>query len=105
MQQVRERSTAYLTVTCRDKTGQAQAPSALTYRIDDVFSAQAILPVTTVGTPSSTVELTLQPAHNRILDPARAVERRRVTVTATYGADDQVCDEYEYEVVNLGGVE
>lgn len=104
MQQVNERSTAYLTVTTRDKTGAAQSPSTLEYRIDDVFSGASILGNTAVNAPGSPVELTLQPAHNRILDAGRAVERRRVTITATYGLEDQVCAEYVYEVVNLGGV-
>jgi hypothetical protein len=104
MQQVNERSTAYLTVTPKDKAGTAQAPTSLTWRIDDVFTSQEILADTVVSGPGSTVELTLKPEHNRILTAGSTAERRRVTVTAVYGIDDQVCGEYVYEVVNLNAV-
>lgn len=104
MERVNERSTAYLTVTPKDKTGAAQAPTALTWRIDDVFSGQEILDDTDVAGPGSTVELTLKPEYNRMLDAANRVERRRVTVTAEFGVDDQVCNEYIYEVVNLAAI-
>lgn len=103
MQRVNERSTAYLTVTPKDKNGEAQAPTTLMYRIDDVLSGTEILTDTSVA-PGSTVEITLTPAQNRILSAANSVERRRVTVTATYSASDQVCSEYVYEVVNLAAV-
>ena len=103
MQQVNERSTAYLTVTPKDKTGTAQAPTALTYRVDDVLTGTEILPDTSVA-PGATVEITLTPEQNRILSGAHAVERRRVTVTAAFGAADQVCSEYVYEVVNLAKI-
>lgn len=104
MQQVNERSTAYLTVTPKDKAGVAQAPTSLTWRIDDVFTGQEILDDTAVSGPGSTVELTLKPEYNRILTATNLAERRRVTVTAVYGVDDQVCSEYVYEVVNLAAV-
>lgn len=103
MEHVNERSTAYLTVTPKDKTGVAQAPTTLTYRIDDVFTGTEILDDTSVA-PGSSVELTLTPEQNRILSATNSVERRRVTVTAAFGASDQVCSEYVYEVVNLVNV-
>lgn len=104
MERVNERSTAYLSVTPKDKTGAAQVPTALTWRVDDVFTGAEILADTAVVGPGSTVELTLKPDYNRILSAANAIERRRVTVTAVYGVDDQVCSEYVYEVVNLAQV-
>lgn len=104
MQQVNERSTAYLTVTPKDKTGTAQAPTTLTYRVDDVLTGTEILDDTVISGPGSTVELTLKPEYNRILSATNTAERRRVTVTAVYGVDDQVCSEYVYEIVNLAAV-
>ena len=102
MERVNERSTAYLTVTPKDKAGTAQVPTALTYRIDDVLTGTEILDDASVA-PGSSVELTLTPEQNRMLGTGQA-ERRRVTVTATYGVADQVCAEYIYEVVGLTAV-
>lgn len=104
MQQVNERSTAYLSVGFLDKTGAPQQPSSITYRIDDEATRTAIRDVTAVGAPAATIELTLTPADNAILSPSLAVERHVVTVIGIYGADDQVTAQYVYEVVNLQAV-
>lgn len=103
MQRVNERSTAYLTVTPKDKAGAAQAPTTMTYRIDDVLTGTEILADTSVA-PGSVVEIPLTPEQNRMLSAVNSVERRRVTVTAAYGISDQVCSEYVYEVVNLAAI-
>lgn len=104
MERVKEKSTAYLTVTFRDKAGSAQAPTSATYRIDDVATGTEVLNDTAIGTVAATVELTLPPSVNALLGTDNPHELRRVTVVALYGADDAVRDEYVYEVVNLAGV-
>ena len=104
MQRVNEKSTAYLTVTFRDKAGAAQAPAAANYRIDDLTSGQQVREETEIASPTSTVELTLTVTDNTLLNPLAATEQRRVTVVGEYGAGDAVRSEYIYEVVNLAGV-
>ena len=104
MQRVNEKSTAYLTVTFRDKAGAAQAPAAAKYRIDDLISGQAVREETEIASPGGTLELTLTVADNTLLDALAATEQRRVTVVGAYGAGDAVTAEYIYEVVNLAGV-
>lgn len=104
MERVKERSTAYLTVTFRDKAGAAQAPTSATYRIDDAGSGAEVLGNTAIGAVAASVELTLPPSVNALLTAANPSEFRRVTVVALYGADDAVRDEYVYEVINLAGV-
>jgi len=104
LEQVNERSTAYLSVTFRDKAGAAQAPSSAAYRIDDAGSGQVVRGDTAIPTPGSTVEITLTPADNALLAEANPYERRRVTVTAEYGGGEAVTAEYVYRVVNLAGV-
>jgi hypothetical protein len=104
MERVNEKSTAYLSVTFRDKAGAAQAPATATYRIDDVTGGENVRAETEIPSPGSTVELTLSVADNTLKNGAAAAEQRRVTVTANYGADDAVRSEYIYEVVNLAGV-
>lgn len=103
MERVNEKSTAYLSVTFRNKTGAAQAPSTASYRIDDVATGREVRDDTEI-TPADTVELTLSVADNTLLNAIAAVEQRRVTVTGTYGAGDAVRSEYIYEVTNLAGV-
>lgn len=104
MDRVKEKSTAYLTVTFRDKAGAAQAPASAKYRIDDVTSGIEMLADTDITAVAGTVELTLPPSVNALVNGANPNELRRVIVVALYGADDAVRDEYLYEVVNLAGV-
>ena len=103
MMQVNEGTTAYLSATFADKTGVAETPTTVVYRIDDVRSGTEIRGATAVSA-ASTVEITLSPADNRILSAAQNYETRRVTVVASYGATDQVTAEYTYRVTPLVGV-
>jgi hypothetical protein len=100
--EVTEGTTAYLTVTFYDKNGVPSSPSSLSYRIDDVTgeTPTVVRADTAIGAADS-VEITLTPADNAILAAANAEERRLVTVTATYGADDALQADYEYRVRNL----
>ena len=103
MMQVNEGTTAYLSATFADKTGIAEVPTTVVYRIDDVRSGTEIRGATAVSA-ASTVEITLSPADNRILGTAQNYETRRVTVVASYGASDQVTAEYTYRVTPLVGI-
>jgi len=97
---VNEESTAYLTVTLLDKDGAEEAPSSATYRIDCLTNGQEIRDDTAL-TPAASIEITLGAADNAIINQENTTERRLVTVTASYGADDELNDEYEYNVKNL----
>lgn len=103
MEQVNERSTAYLTVTFRDKAGAVAAPSTVTYSIHDVQSGAAIRAATPVSAGGS-VEIVLTPADNAILSANSEKELRRVTIEATYGAEDAVRAQFLYYVKNLRAV-
>ena len=104
MERVNEKSTAYLSVTFRDKAGAAQAPASAKYHIDDVASGQPVLGDTEISTPGSTVELVLTVADNTRRNAGAPREQRRVTIEAQYGEGDAVTAEYVYEVANLAGV-
>ncbi len=101
--QVNEGTTAYLSATFKDKAGNTEMPATVVYRIDDISSNTEIRGVTTI-TAANVVEITLSPVDNRILNSAQNYEARRVTVVASYGANDQVAAEYIYRVVSLAGV-
>jgi hypothetical protein len=103
MQEVRERSTKYLTVEFLDKTGAPAVPSAVSYRVDCLTTGQQVRADTPL-TPAASVEITLTPADNAILG-GNVLETRRVTVVAQYGgAGDQAVDEYDYLVRNVRGI-
>ena len=100
---VPEKTTAYLTVSFLDKAGAPAIPASVTYRIDCLTTNTAILADTAL-TPAASIEITLTPAQNAIINQANALEAKRVTVKATYGASDALNDEYDYLVKNLSGV-
>ena len=100
---VNEGSTAYLEISFYDKDNNAATPSTVTYRIDDLNSGAEIRADTSVS-PASSVEITLTPDDNKILDTTSAYEKRLVTIKTTFGTDDGMNEEYTYLVKNLAGV-
>lgn len=97
---VNEGSTAYLTVTLKDKGGALAAPATLTYSLH-CLTTGAVLRNEAALLPASQVEITLTPADNAIQVPANLYETRLVTVKAGYGAADALQEQYEYRVKNL----
>lgn len=97
---VKERTTAYLTVAFKDKTGAGAAPSAVSYSVYDMTSGTELRAATAVS-PAASVEIVLNAVDNVIVSASNARERRRVTVKATYGVDDELNDQFEYYVQNL----
>jgi len=98
--EVNEASTAYLTVTCRDRDSVLATPASLSYRVDCVTTGAAVRATTSV-TPGSEVEITLTPADTAIQAQENISELRRVTVIAGYGVSDQVTADYDFLVRNL----
>jgi len=103
MNTINEGTTGYLTITFRDKGGSDESPASASYRIDDVTTGGAIRIATSLA-PAPTVEITLTPVDNRILNTKNSHETRRVTIVAIYGANDQVTSEYLYRINSLVGV-
>lgn len=101
--QVNEQTTAYLSITFRDKAGAVQAPVSVSYRIDDVGSGHSIREETEVA-PNGTVEIVLTPSDNSMVNVLLPREQRRVTVVARYGNDDGIRSHFVYLVNNLPGV-
>jgi hypothetical protein len=102
---VAENSTYVLTVAFTDRNGNPATPSEATYRIDESTQEggddSEVLDDTAISPLASSVDISLTPANNAIIDPTRAFEERVVTVTATYGVNDVKVDEYRYRVRNL----
>lgn len=98
---VNEGETAYLAVAFTDKAGDSEDPVTISYRIDCLKNSQEILTDTPVTPAAAEVEITLKPSQNNIIDQNNTTERRLVTVIGTYGADDSIIREFEYNVKNM----
>jgi len=103
MTTVNEKSTSYLTVTPKDKDGVAATPTTLKYQIDCTTTG-AVMKAETSLTPGASVEITITPTENAINDQRNSSEERKITVTAGYGASDQVIEVFDYTVKNLYAV-
>ena len=99
MYSVNERTTFYLTVTFLDKDGQQSTPTSVSYTVHDKGTDTEVSSGSTDA--ASQVEIEVGAAVNAILVNSRKTEKRVVTVTATYGVDDELNGVFEYSVTNL----
>lgn len=100
---VNERSTSYLTITFKDKDGNLAAPSSATYQINCMTTGTEIKADTALGGGSS-VEVTISAAENALIDQTNRLERRRVTVDASFAGGQEHHEEFDYYVKNLAFV-
>lgn len=98
---VNDGSTCWVTVIFLDTAGAPAAPSSATYRIDDPDSGEVIVDDTTITPISSEVEIEVSPEANTVRSSIGALERRRLTVKATFGTGDKFNKAYTYNLVNL----
>lgn len=103
MLEVNDKSTAYVTVSFTDKDGAAASPSAVSYRVDCATTLAALVPDTS-ATPGASVEITVPASANAMQDPTNDFETKLVTVTATYGAGEQITGAFRYRVRNLNKI-
>ena len=96
MDEVREKSQAFLTVTFKDKGGTATNPTSPKYRIDDLLTGDSIKALTALSPSSGVVEITIEASENAMVDATLDFEVHRVTVTS-----DQVNEEFRFRVRNL----
>lgn len=99
MANVNEESTAYLTVKFYDKVNSLAVPASATWEVHDLESGAVLLASTAILPIANTVELTLTPVINTMVDSSHSEETRRVTVKAIFGASDGCNDEYDYNIV------
>jgi hypothetical protein len=100
MSNVNEESTAYLTVRFFNKVNSLDVPATATWEVHDKQSGTVLLAPTSILPIANTVELTLTPAINTLVDSVNNTEETRVvTVKASFGASDACNDEYSYELI------
>ena len=97
--EINEGSSGFLTVDFADKAGDPESPTSISYRIDDDVSGDEVLGDTAIAAASS-IEIPLPPSVNVSIGTART-QKRLVTVSATYGADDAIQSVFNYSLINL----
>lgn len=100
---VNEETTSYLEVDFHDKSGELQAPATVSYRIDCLTTGEPVKGDTSI-TAAGSVEIEIEANENAIRDPSNAREWKRVTVTATFGPNDRINDQFNYWVRNLSAI-
>ncbi len=99
MDEVREGSQSFLTVTFKNKAGTATNPTNPKYRIDNLLSEDAIKALTALSPSSGVVEITITASENAMVNGALDYETHRVTITS-----DEVNEEFRFRVRNLAQV-
>src|SRR3569832_2168915 len=94
---INEASSGTLTIEFLDEAGLPAVPSSISYRIDSVTTSTEIR-ADPAGAPASSIELALTPDDTRVVTQSIRIERRRVTLVATFGPGDQLTQDYEFSV-------
>lgn len=96
-----EGTTSYLSVTFKNKSGVATAPSSATWQAIDLDTGTSMKSSTAITPIADTVEVTIPPSVNAIHDESRKMETRRIIVIGVYGADDAVVGTFDYNLRNV----
>ena len=98
---INEKSTSYLTVIALDQAGNPAQPVSGTYCVIDTDSGTKIKDGEALTFTDGQVIITLDKEDATILDQSKKKERRVVTISIVYGDDDELHDEYVFNVKNL----
>jgi hypothetical protein len=98
---VNERSTAYLSVSFLNKSGALESPASAAYTVHEKETGEELVGETEITPIAALVEIKLGADANTIIHTARESEMHVVTVTATYGENDELNSAYTYWVTNL----
>lgn len=102
---VNERASAAVVAAFRDSEEFTnQQPTNVYYRLDDESGVNLIdwTSVTAPVDPANSVSIVLTPEQNRILNEAREVERKFLSVMTDRGLATQFVGSFVYKVRNMG---
>lgn len=97
---LKERSTGSLTITFKDKSGNAENPTSSRYKINEPKTNKEIRAWTVLSPSVGVVTITLTPADNTLVT-TQLLEDRVVTVDADYGDSDGVNSAFKYQIEAL----
>lgn len=78
-----------------------EAPTTLSYRIDDLTNSRQVLDWTSVATPGSTNTITVTKAQNAFNSRAVDRELRQITVNAVDSAGNESNDIFIYTLIRI----
>lgn len=106
LDEVNERSTYIVTASFFDEDGDPVTPDSATYRVDRPKGNISVLPVTSISPLSTTADLEITSAQNRIYNQRHDYEVQEVTVEFDYGSPAKHgTARYRYKVINLYGIQ
>src|SRR3569832_2842260 len=94
---INEASSGTLTIEFLDEAGLPAVPSSISFRIVCVTTGSEFRADTAIA-PAASIDLALTPDDTRIVTLSIRIERRRVTLVATFGPGDQLTQDYEFSV-------
>lgn len=98
LEDVKEKTTCWITVGFFDKENNPAAPASITYWLHDNEGNQL---ATASPAAAASVEIEIDSSLNAMQDRSLVREKRILSVKGTYGANDEVNDDYKYNIVNL----
>lgn len=106
MDTIKEGSAAFFTLTFEDENEVARVPATVAWRLDDVEEDGTLVQIDdwTVLTPASTINLVVPGASNDIIDAAKIMEHKLVTIRADVGLDTESNNDLQYRVRNIRNV-
>lgn len=101
----KEQSQVIATAKFRDRgTSLPVTPTNVRYRLD-CLTTGAVLQDWTAVTTGTSVNLTLTPTNNRIMNNCNPWERKQLSVAADYGLTTQFVESTTYDVTNIRGLQ
>jgi hypothetical protein len=104
IQDVNERSAAFVTFTHLDRDRALSVPTAVRYRIDCLTHEREILAWTSIASPAAENTVTVTSEQNRIIESGNERERRQLIVETTSSGGALRYDLYAWDVVKIYGV-
>jgi hypothetical protein len=102
MYSVNEQTTMTVTLDFSDENGDAVTPNEAQYRLDDIASDEEIIGWTVFEPLTSSHDVVISYTENAIINAALEYEKKRLTVSFTYGLDNKKATaEYIYAVKNM----
>lgn len=100
---VNEKSPLYMTMVFTDENDAPFVPTTIEWRLDDREDDSEIVAWTALGSPASTMNVTIPASNNIIVTETKTRERRSFGIRIDDGLLAEAHAEFHYHVLNLLG--
>jgi len=97
---INEQTSRDVSVSFTNSSGISQIPDAVSYRIDCQTNEVAVKALTSI-TPAADITIPVTVLENVIINDDNALETKRITLIATWGTDEGITEQIDYDVNNL----